>query len=126
MSVVIRELSEKLGRCFKDRSYGEDGMNLLIGVILTDPGNSRLHPTRGLKCRKLVKVKFPPVEFRNIIEYDLKPDFNLFSQLDLQQARAYLSDLLSHSITVLQDHATKFPDFDLVRFQDDFRTCLTD
>jgi hypothetical protein len=83
-----------------------------------------MHPVRGLKYRKHVVFKNPKLEFHNVVEYDVRPKFEVFSQLSLPQAREYLSRILVDSAAVLEKHRNKFPNFDTENFVQDLRVCL--
>jgi hypothetical protein len=123
-SEVVTELDDKLKEFFRDKSYGPDVENFTIGIILTSPDVDHLHPVRGLKYRKHLVFKHPPMEFNNVVEYDVRPDFDLFSQLSLPQAREYLSRLLAQSTTILEANKGKFPRFEVEKFVRDFNLCL--
>jgi hypothetical protein len=123
-SEVVTELDDKLKEFFRDKSYGPDVENFTIGIILTSPDVDHLHPVRGLKYRKHLVFKHPPAEFTNVVEYDVRPDFDLFSQLSLPQAREYLSRLLAQSTTILEADKGRFPRFEVEKFVRDFNLCL--
>lgn len=123
-SDVVTELDDKLKEFFRDKTYGQDIENFTIGIILTRPDVDHLHPMRKLKCRKHLVFKSPPMEFNNVVEYDVRPDFNLFSQLNRPQAREYLARILVESTNILEAHKAEFPRFEIDGFARDFRLCL--
>lgn len=123
-SSVVTELDDKLKEFFRDRSYGEDIENFTIGIILTSPDVDHLHPVTGLEYRKSLLFTNPRIELNNVVEYSVRPNFDLFTQLSLPQARDYLSRLLVQSTAILEAHKDKFPRFDAGRFIEDFRLCL--
>jgi hypothetical protein len=126
MSDVVTEIDRRLKECFIGKAYGQDVENLIIGVILTSPDVDHLHPASPLLYRKRVRYEIPTMEFANLIEYYVRPSFNVFAQLNVFQAKSYLCRLLVESLVMLDSHRASFPNFDLMRFKDDFAACLRD
>lgn len=124
MATVVVALDDTLKEFFKEKFYGSDVENLAIGIILTSPDVDRMHTKRDLKYRKHVSYKTPKMEFANVVEYDVKPSFEIFSQLDPNQAREYLVGLLVDSTDVIKKHQSKFPNFDVAGFKKDLCICL--
>jgi hypothetical protein len=128
LSHVVTELEDALKACFQGRDYGRDLENIFIGVILAAPDSEQLHPVRALRFKKHVRYTFPNTdvgaEFRNVVEYDVKPDYSTFGQLSPTQARQHLFRVLLESISILEEHKHKYPDFDIRRFREDFKACL--
>lgn len=125
MSIIIHETGEALNRFFEHRSYGNGIENLVIIVILTEPSGTMPHPVMQFSYRKIVRVRFPPLEARDVVEYDIRPEYGLFSQMSPEQASSYLRRLLVESTAVLTEHADRYPDFDVEKFRQDFESCLT-
>ncbi len=125
MGDIVTALDDRLTEYFREKDYGSGLAHLFIGVILTGPGSETLHPVRDLKFKKRVKYSQPPkVDLQNVAEYDVKPSFDIFSQLSGEQARDYLAKVLVDSLDILDTHKEKYPDFALARFKEDFRACL--
>jgi hypothetical protein len=124
MSIIIHETGEELNRFFEHRSYGSGIENLVIIVILTEPSGTMPHPVTQFSYRRIVRVKFPPLEARDVVEYDIRPEYGLFGQMSPAQAGSYLRRLLVDSTAVLADHADQFPNFDVRKFRQDFESCL--
>ncbi|MGB8326469.1 MAG: hypothetical protein WCE48_02695 [Steroidobacteraceae bacterium] len=124
MASVVTELDDTLKEFFREKIYGDDVQNLAIGVILTSPEIAHMHTVRDLKYRKRVSYKTPKMEFANVVEYDVKPNFEIFGQLSAPQARKYLAELLVDSTDVMRKHQSKFPNFDVATFTKDLRACL--
>jgi hypothetical protein len=124
MATVVTAIDDTLKEFFREKSYGSDVENLAIGVILTSPDVDHMHAKRDLKYRKRVSYKTPKMEFANVVEYDVKPSFEVFSQLSPLQARVYLVGLIVDSTEVMTRHQSKFPNFDIARFKKDLWACL--
>ena len=124
MASVVTELDDTLKEFFREKTYGDDIQNLAIGVILTSPEIDHMHTVRDLKYRKRVSYKTPKMEFANVVEYDVKPCFEIFGQLSTPQARKYLAGLLVNSTDVIRKHQSEFPNFDVATFTKDLRACL--
>ncbi|WP_426994315.1 hypothetical protein [Methylomonas sp. CM2] len=125
---LIREFYSKIKEYFSDKDYGEDLKDLAIGLVLTGPGSERLHPVRLFKYEKESSYKDlftnKRVTIRNAASYDIKPDFDKFSQMTLEDAQNYLAKLLYESTEVLECHHEKFPNFDVKQFREDFAVCV--
>jgi hypothetical protein len=124
MSDVVTELDDTVKKWFRERSYGSDVANVFIGIVLTTPASERLHPVRDLKFKKRVRFTIPKVDLENVVEFDVKPNFEIFSKLSPPQAREYLAGLIVESTEVMTRHQSKFPNFDIARFKEDLRACL--
>jgi hypothetical protein len=127
MAGAVNGLSQDMERHFSSRSYGSDVECIFAGIILTGPGSLKLHPVRPLKYRRryaraLVRIDPElPRELRNIFEYDIKPDFELFSQLYWKQARGYLGKQLVESTSIIAASQGKHPNFKVADFGSDLR-----
>lgn len=127
-SQVFYELDKRLKEYFPNKDFGDDLEDLAIGLILTGPGSERLHPIRPFKYEKESSYKDiftnKRVTIKNAASYDVKPDFEAFSQMTLDEAQNYLAKLLSESTEVLERNHKKFPNFDVKQFRKDFSNCL--
>ena len=124
MSGVITELESRLKECFRDKDFGSDVKNLFIVIILTGPQSEELHPIRALNYKKRVEIPLVNVVLEDVIEYDIKPSFDLFSQLTHVQARHYLAQLLVDSVPVLERNREKYPAFRVEEFKHALKQCL--
>jgi hypothetical protein len=127
-AAVITDAAIKMKSFFADRNYGTDLSNIIIGIILTGPGSERLHPVRKATYHKTLKfinrIINLPMEITNIFQYDLKPDYEIFSRLHGAEARQWFVNALIDSTMLIEKHKSKFPDFDVQRFMADLRLCL--
>ena len=127
---AVREINNALKACFADKEFGSDLIYLAIGMILVDSSEiaERFHPVRPFKYKRLDRVKHPGtghiMEFHNSASWDVKPDFEKFSGMGLDEARDYLCETLIASTACLEKHHSEFPDFDVARFRADFEACL--
>ncbi len=124
MADVVTDLEDKFRQFFQGRDYGSDVANIFIGVILTRPGSEELHPVRDLTFKRHVKLEVPRKDLENVVEYDVKPNYQTFSQLSRPQARRYLARLLIDSLSIIERHKNRYPNFDVSRFREDFRVCM--
>lgn len=128
LSTLVTDTAAKIKEFFAHQDYGQDLSNIFIGVILTGPGSERLHPIRRPTYKKVLRfnnrVINQRMEFRNVFQYDVKPDYDILRRSNADQARRVLCDALVASTVVLEKNKAKFPDFDLDRFRNDLRSCL--
>ncbi|WP_031431889.1 hypothetical protein [Methylomicrobium agile] len=125
---IMEKLYTELKIYFYKRDYGKDLQDLAIGLILTGPGTEKFHPIRSFKYEKESSYKDiftnKRVNIKNAASYDVKPDFERFSQMTLDDAQNYLAELLFESTEVLESNHEKFPNFDVKQFRKDFANCL--
>ena len=124
---VLGNIATKLKTFFEHKQYGPDLLHIFIGVILTHPDSSRLHPVRKPSFLKLMKYRSltnEKVEMCNVFQYDVKPDYESFRKLNSLDAGRVLCQLLLDSTALIEARRASFPDFDLQRFTEDLRTCL--
>jgi hypothetical protein len=60
----------------------------------------------------------------NILQYDVKPDYESFRKLNALDAGRVFCQLLLDSTALIEARRASFPDFDLQQFKEDLRTCL--
>ena len=127
---TVLEVNNALKLYFANKEYGSDLIYVVIGTILvTDSITSqRFHPVRQFKYKRLDRVKHPGtgqiMEFHNSASWDVKLDFTAYSGMGLDEARDYLCEALIASTSILDEHRSQFPDFDVFRFRTDFEACL--
>jgi len=125
----LRGIFNALKEYFASRAYGSDLIEIAIGVILTGPRSERLHPVRPFKYTRFQKQKSRITggifEIEKAAEWDVRPDFEKFSRMSQTHAREYLCEILVASTECLDAHRSKFPDFEVGRFREDFKACLT-
>lgn len=126
LSAAVAQIDSDLEIFFSNKDYGSDVENIYVGVIATDINSEKLHPIRRFKYQKLIKVKIPGrvLEKKNVIQYDIKPDYGIFSQMNVRQARQHIAKLIFDSTRLIEKHHPKFPNFDLLHFKEDLRNCL--
>ena len=119
---AVHGIDRALKSCFDNKEYGSDMLNIAIGTILVNEStiSQQFHPARPFKFKRLERVKHPGtgqvMELHNCASWDVKPDFEKFSGMDLNDARDYLCDYLMDSTKCLEDNHSLFPDFDVARF----------
>jgi len=128
LAEAVTSLDAKLDSYFADRAYGAGIDNLFIGVILTSPESSHLHPVRSLKFRRRSRFQSMAtrlsVDLKNVVEYDARPDFETIRGMSVSQAKSYLSQVLADSLSAIEDQLPRFPDFDFQGFCRDFLDCI--
>lgn len=126
---MICAINNALKLYFSGRDYGEDLQYLGIGLIITGSNSEKFHPIRPFKYEKesFYKDIFTNQRksLKNAASYDVKPDFERFCQMELNEARSYLVQLLVESTEILERNLDKFPQFDFKQFRNDFSDCLT-
>ena len=129
LSNAVAEIAASVKDFFAARDYGEDVASLFIGVILTGPGSERLHPVRKLSYKKILRstsrITRQKMEMKNVVQYDVMPDYEVFRRLNYDQAKRFIANELVNSTSTLEQHKAKFPDFDVDKFKDDLRICLS-
>ena len=127
---AVFDIDRALKSCFASKEYGSDTLNIAIGTVLVSNStiSQRLHPVRPFKFKRLEKVKHPGtgqiMELYNSASWDVKPDFEKFSGMGLNDARNYLCEYLIASTRCLEDNQGLFPNFEVARFIADFELCL--
>jgi hypothetical protein len=125
---VLADIATKLKKFFESREYGNDLLHIFVGVILTHPDGSRLHPIRKPSYKKLLRYKSPitneQVEMKDVFQYDVRPDYEVFRRLNSVEARRILCEVLVESTAVIEAHRASFPDFDVHKFKADLQSCL--
>ncbi len=125
---VLADIAIKLKKFFETREYGNDLLHIFVGVILTHPDSSRLHPIRKPSYKRLLKYKSSltneKVEMKNVFQYDVRPDYEVFRKLNSVEARRLLCEVLVESTAVIETRRASFPDFDVQKFKADLRSCL--
>jgi len=126
LSIAVQRVDEKLKEFFCERSYGPDVEKIYVGIILVGSNSDKFHPIRKFKYQKLLKIKIPGrvIEERNVIQYDIKSDYEIFCRLNVDQAQKYLGEALISSVDTLKRNSAKFSGFDLLEFEADLRACL--
>jgi len=126
LAPVVAEIDSALKGFFLERQYGGDVENIFIGVILMAPYSDRFHPVRKLKFKPVHKIRIPghQIELKNVVEYDIEPDFDEFRRLSAEQARCRLASELLSSLNILEQHRVKFTNFDVAHFGKDLKKCL--
>lgn len=126
----ILNIDRALRECFLDKSYGSDLTDITIGMILVNRSaiSETLHPLRSFDYSRLKRVKHPGtgqlIVIPNTAGWDVKPDFESFSGISIDDAREYLCEVLITSTLCLDEHHNEFPDFEVALFRADFETCL--
>lgn len=111
-SSLITAISNELEKFFSEREYGYSVKMFLICIICMENPNDPFHPVRLPRYSKKHK------EFG----YDLKLDFEMFFNADMNQARKILATAVLNSVKAMR--VKKIRDFDLLRFEEDLRNFL--
>lgn len=126
---AVLDVNNAIEAFFVDREYGADVIEVIIGLILmTGPTSERLHPMRAFEYRRFdterSRITGGVIEIHKLATWDIKPDFATFSGLGMEAARDYLCEALIASTSVLDEHRSEYPDFNVARFRADFSACL--
>lgn len=127
---AVLGVNNALEACFAKHEYGSDLIYIAIGMVLVDNSAiaERFHPVRPFKYRRFdtekSRITGEVFEIHKMATWDVKPDFEKFSGMGLEDARDYLCEALIASTGCLEEHHSQFPDFDVTRFRADFEACL--
>lgn len=128
LSVVVQRIEENLVECIAGKDYGEGVDHFYIGLVLVRPEANKFHPTRPLSYKRLFRYRDitsgATIELNNLVEYDVRPDYETLCTLATNEAHIYIADAVLKSVEILQRHRSKFPKFDLERFNSDIAVCL--
>jgi hypothetical protein len=123
---LIHDLSNKMSEYFWDKSYGEDVIEIFIGIICVAPEFEWFSVVRKPKYTTYRKYNRNGVEIivdRNFC-FDVKIDFNRFKdQFDNENCKMLASEILE-SLSILDKLPKKVKDFDKERFRADMKFLL--
>src|SRR5882757_3865516 len=128
LGAAMERIDSRLRQFFADKTYGSDVEYVSIGMLVMGAGSERFHPVRPLKYKKIYKYKSiltgEKIEERNVLELDVKPDFEKISRMNSELAERYMIETLIAGVDQIERARKRFPDFDVAKFREDLRVCL--
>lgn len=125
---LIRDLSNKLSLHFLNKDYGNDVIEIIIGIISVAPEFewfSTVRKPRYKFFRRHFREGTEIIEDR-IFVFDLKIDYESFkNQTDYENERMLASEIFG-SLSNLDRLPKKIKYFDKVRFREDMRNFLVE
>ena len=128
LGAALNRIDVRLEEFFADRTYGADVEHIAIGLLVMATGSEKLHPVRPLRYKKVYRYKSiltgEKVEEHNVLELDVKPDYEKISRMNSELAERYLVETIIAGVDQIESARKRFPDFDVPQFRDDLRVCL--
>lgn len=127
-SISIHTLSGYLARHFRDRYYGDDVEELLVGIICARPELDFFYKVRGLKyiAHKTITHDGISIVVHKSLSYDVKIDYSAFLIGNEGERIALLVNSLVDSLSILTKMPKKVKQFDVASFQYDMTVFLND
>ncbi|MDR6804621.1 hypothetical protein J2Y45_003071 [Dyadobacter sp. BE34] len=124
----IHTLAGYLTRHFRDRHYGDDVEEFIVGIICTRPELDFFFKVRGLKyiAHKTITHDGISVIAHKSLSYDVKIDYSAFLAGNESERIALLAKSLVDSLSILTKMPKKVKQFDVASFQHDMTVFLND
>ena len=103
-NVWIHNLSDSLNDHFKDKSFGDDLKELLIGIIVVAPEFDFFFKVRKPKYRqgkKVLTLHGNQYEVEDSVGYDVKLDYSKYSSYQEDEFMSHLKSEIFSSIQIL-------------------------
>ncbi|MEO8237471.1 MAG: hypothetical protein ABI576_05130 [Flavobacterium sp.] len=116
------DFSNDMERYFLKKKYGNDLMEIVIGVICVSPNFEQFFKTKKPKYTKdKIHIESEGFEYdiEKCLEYSIKLDFETFKNSSEDEAKKYLSKEILKSLVTIETMKSKFKDFDLFLFKTD-------
>ncbi|CAD0007110.1 hypothetical protein FLACHUCJ7_03180 [Flavobacterium chungangense] len=114
--------SDELEKSFNNKKYGDDLMEIVIGIICVSPVFEQFFKPRKpkyTKDKKHVKSEGFEYDIEKCLEFDLKLDFEIIKKASDDEAKKYLSKEILKSLDIINTMKSKIKDFDLINFKQD-------
>ncbi|QOG04749.1 hypothetical protein [Flavobacterium sp. MDT1-60] len=116
------DFSNDLEVWFSEKKYGNDLMEIVIGIICVSPIFEQFFkpkPPKYTKEKKHIKSEGFEYEVEKCLEYSIKLDFETFKSSSEVEAKKYLSSEIIKSLAIIETMKVKIKDFDLINFKTD-------
>jgi len=116
------DFSDEIEKYFIKKKYGNDLMEIVIGVICVSAIFEqffKLKPPKYTKEKKHIKSEGFEYEVEKCLEYSIKLDFETFRNSSEIEAKKYLSEEILKSLEIIETMKSKIKDFDLINFKKD-------
>lgn len=127
-SNIIHDLSNSIQSFLKERNYGVDVIELIIGLICVNTPKEVEHLFREKKPDyidfKVIKNKFTGelIELNKQVSYDIRlssEQYNLFLSLNEEGSKKFLANLIFNSLKKFDVLSTKIKKFDKEKLTSD-------
>lgn len=120
----INSFSNDMEDYFKKKTYGDDLIEIVIGIICVSPVFEAFFKPgkpKYIKEKKGVKSEFTKQEYdiEKCLTYDIKLDFETFKNFSEIEAKKYLSLEILKSLEIIEVMKSKIKDFNLINFKKD-------
>lgn len=116
------DFSDDMEKFFFQKNYGNDIMDIVIGIVCVSPIFEQFFKPRRPKYTKdKIHIKSEGFEYdiEKCLEYSIKLDFETFKNSSEEEAKKYLSQEILKSLEIIDRMKSKIKDFDLVNFKKD-------
>ena len=123
----MSEFSNNLEEYFKDKHYGSDLEEIIIGIICVSPQFEQFFEPispKYIKNNKIIKSVYTEKSYQieKCLSYDIKLDFNLFINIDDSSRKKLLALNLLDSLIIIDSMKSKIKDFDSEKFKEDLES----
>jgi len=120
----ISDFSNEMEEWAGEKNYGNDLIELVIGIICVNPSVEDFFKPgkpKFIKKKKGVISEFTKNEYdiEKCLTYDIKLDFETFRKFSEIEAKKHLSLEILKSLEIIETMRTKIKDFDLATFKKD-------
>lgn len=119
------DFSDDMGRYFLEKNYGNDLMDITIGVVCVSPVFEHFFKIRRPKYtkeKKHIKSEGFEYDIEKCLEYDIKLDFDTFKNYSEIEAKQYLANEIINSFSVFDLMKSKIKKFDSESFKKDLES----
>ncbi|WP_035651846.1 hypothetical protein [Flavobacterium sp. ASV13] len=116
------DFSDEIEKYFIKKKYGNDLMEIVIGIICVSSIFEQFFKPKSPKYtkeKKHIKSEGFEYEVEKCLEYSIKLDFETFKNSSEIKAKKYLAQEILKSLEIIDTMKSKFKDFDLVNFKKD-------
>lgn len=119
------DFSDDMERYFLEKKYGNDLIDIIIGVICVSAIFEHFFKIRKpmyTKEKKCIKSEGFEYYVGKCLEYDIKLDYDTFKQYSEIEAEQYLAKEIINSLSVFDIMKSKIKDFDSEGFKQDLES----
>jgi protein-tyrosine-phosphatase len=116
------DFSDDMEGYFLKKKYGNDLMEIVIGIICVSPIFEqffKLKAPKYIKEKKHIKSEGFEYEVEKCLEYSIKLDFETFKNSSEVEAKKHLAQEILKSLDTIETMKSKIKDFDLINFKKD-------
>ena len=122
----ISDFSNEMEEWCAEKKYGNDLIELVIGIICVSPGFEAFFKPgkpKYIKEKKDVKSEFTKnaYDIEKCLTYNIKLDFETFKKFSEIEAKKHLALEILQSLEIIETMKTKIKDFDFANFKEDLK-----